>query len=125
MDKSRLNPSDIDMIVAHGTSTQANDKAETLAIRQSLRHVADRISITAPKSMTGHMIGAAGALSALIGALSIKNGIVPPTINLRTPDPDCSLDYTPLTARIQPIKHALVNAFGFGGQNCIVAFGAL
>jgi 3-oxoacyl-[acyl-carrier-protein] synthase II len=71
------------------------------------------------------MIGAAGALSALIGALSIKNGIVPPTINLRTPDPDCTLDYTPLTARIQPIKHALVNAFGFGGQNCIVAFGAL
>jgi len=125
MDKSKLNPADIDMIVAHGTSTQANDKAETLAIRNSLRHFAEKISITAPKSMTGHMIGAAGALSALVGALSIKNGIVPPTINLRTPDPECGLDYTPLTARIQPIKHALVNAFGFGGQNCIVAFGAL
>ncbi|TFD17993.1 beta-ketoacyl-[acyl-carrier-protein] synthase family protein [Cryobacterium sp. TMT1-21] len=123
--KSKLNPSDIDMICAHGTSTQANDRAETSAIRQALGQAADSIAVTAPKSMTGHMIGAAGALSGLLCALSIRTGIIPPTINYTTPDPDCTLDYVPRVAREKPVKFALANAFGFGGQNCIVAFGAL
>ncbi|MEB0201251.1 beta-ketoacyl-ACP synthase II [Cryobacterium sp. 5I3] len=123
--KAKLNPSDIDVICAHGTSTQANDRAETSAIRRALGHAADRIAVTAPKSMTGHMIGAAGALSGLLCALSIKTGIIPPTINYTTPDPDCTLDYVPLVARERPVRYALANAFGFGGQNCIVAFGAL
>jgi 3-oxoacyl-[acyl-carrier-protein] synthase II len=123
--KAKLTPGDIDVICAHGTSTQANDRTETLAIQQAFGEAAGRVAVTAPKSMTGHLIGAAGALAGLVCALSIQEGVIPPTINYTTPDPDCPLDYVPLTAREQPVRFALTNAFGFGGQNCAVAFGAV
>lgn len=122
---ARLNAGDLDMICAHGTSTRANDRTETMAIAQALGEHARGVPVTAPKSMTGHLIGAAGALAGLLCALSIKEGVIPPTINYTTPDPECFLDYVPLTAREQPVRFAATNAFGFGGQNCVVVFGAV
>lgn len=123
--RSGLKPADIDYICAHGTSTVANDVTETKAIRAALGPAADRVTVSAPKSMVGHMIGAAGALGAMVCALAIRDGIVPPTINLNVPDPECDLDYVPLTARRASIGAALTNAFGFGGQNCVAVFKAL
>ncbi|WP_198668747.1 beta-ketoacyl-ACP synthase II [Homoserinimonas sp. OAct 916] len=120
---ARLNPDEIDMICAHGTSTIANDRTETMAIEHALGDEAASIPVSAPKSMTGHLIGAAGALAGMLCALSIQTGVIPPTINYTTPDPECSLDYVPGVARYQPVRHAITNAFGFGGQNCVVAFG--
>ncbi|HEX7324935.1 MAG TPA: beta-ketoacyl-[acyl-carrier-protein] synthase family protein [Rhodanobacteraceae bacterium] len=119
-----LNPGDIDYVCAHGTSTRVNDRMETIALKQALGAAAKRLAVSAPKSMTGHMIGAAGALASAICAQAIREGVIPPTINYRTPDPECDLDYVPLTARDLKVRHALTNAFGFGGQNCVVAFGA-
>ncbi len=116
---------DIDYICAHGTSTTANDLTETRAIRAALGPAADRVAISAPKSMVGHLIGAAGALGAMICAMAIRDGIVPPTVNLDTPDPECDLDYVPNTARQLPVRVAATNAFGFGGQNCVALFGAI
>jgi 3-oxoacyl-[acyl-carrier-protein] synthase II len=122
---ARLNPSDIDLVCAHGTSTRANDRTESAAIRQGMGESAYDVHVTAPKSMTGHLIGAAGALAGMLCALSITRDVIPPTINYTTPDPDCDLDYTPRTAREAEVRHAITNAFGFGGQNCVVAFGAV
>lgn len=122
---AKLDPDAIDLVCAHGTSTKANDRTETKAIVDALGDAASRVAVTAPKSMTGHLIGAAGALAGMLCALSISEGIIPPTINYTTPDPECSLDYVPLTAREQPVRYALTNAFGFGGQNCVAAFGAV
>jgi 3-oxoacyl-[acyl-carrier-protein] synthase II len=112
---------DIDLIIAHGTGTPLNDVAETVAIKQALGGRAGSVAVSAPKSMVGHMIGAAGALSVLVGALAIRDGRIPPTINLDRPDPACDLDYVPLRARTAPVRFAIANAFGFGGQNCVVA----
>ncbi|HEU0256831.1 MAG TPA: beta-ketoacyl-[acyl-carrier-protein] synthase family protein [Microbacteriaceae bacterium] len=123
--KAGLHPSDIDLVCAHGTSTRANDRTETAAIRQGLGEAAYDVRVTAPKSMTGHLIGAAGALAGMLCALSITKSVIPPTINYETPDPDCDLDYTPGFAREASVRHAITNAFGFGGQNCVVAFGAV
>ena len=111
----------VDLVVAHGTGTPLNDAAETRAIKQALGSRARAVPVTAPKSMVGHLIGAAGALAALVGVLAIRDGRIPPTINLDTPDPECDLDYVPHRSRNAPVRLALANAFGFGGQNCVVA----
>jgi 3-oxoacyl-[acyl-carrier-protein] synthase II len=112
----------IDYICAHGTSTRANDRTESAAIRASFGSAAGRVAVSSPKSMVGHMIGAAGALGAMVSVLAIRDGIVPPTINLTTPDPECDLDYVPHVARRLPVRAATANAFGFGGQNCVAVF---
>lgn len=112
-------PGDIDYICAHGTATRINDKLETRAVRETFGPEADRLLVSSPKSMVGHMIGAAGALSAMVTALAMRDGSVPPTVNLETPDPDCDLDHVPGTARKTEVTTAMVNAFGFGGQNVV------
>jgi 3-oxoacyl-[acyl-carrier-protein] synthase II len=117
-------PEEIDYVCAHGTGTKANDATETRAIRTAFGPVADRLAISSPKSMTGHLIGAAGALSAMVSLLAMRDGVVPPTTNLHTPDPECDLDYIPLEARKLEVRTALVNAFGFGGQNCVIVLRA-
>ncbi|MEA2283793.1 MAG: 3-oxoacyl-[acyl-carrier-protein] synthase [Solirubrobacteraceae bacterium] len=116
--------SQIDWIVAHGTATRANDAVEARAIRSALGDAADAIAVSSPKSMTGHMIGAAGALSAMAALLAMRDGAIPPTINLDDPDPECDLDHVANTARPAPVRTAMVNAFGFGGQNCVVVLQA-
>ncbi len=118
-----LKPEDIDVIFAHGTGTPLNDVSETKAIKKVFGEHAYRLAITATKSMVGHLLGAAGALSSLAAVLSIRDGIVPPTINLEEPDPECDLDYVPKVARKMEVRKAMVNAFGFGGQNVAVIFG--
>lgn len=120
--RSEIAPQDVGYICAHGTSTRANDRLESAAIRRVFGTKADSIAVSSPKSMVGHIIGAAGALSAMVCALSIRDEIVPPTINLENSDPECDLDYVPLEARKTQVKAAVANAFGFGGQNCVVAF---
>jgi len=117
-----LNPSDIDYINAHGTSTPLNDKCETLAIKTVFGEHAYKLMVSSTKSMTGHMLGAAGGIEAAFTALTLHHGIIPPTANLRTPDPDCDLDYVPLTAREARIQTAMSNSFGFGGTNGVVIF---
>jgi 3-oxoacyl-[acyl-carrier-protein] synthase II len=117
-----LRAEQIDYICAHGTSTKANDRTETAAIRAAFGPAADRVAVSSPKSMVGHMIGAAGALGAMVSVLAIRDGIVPPTINLTTPDPECDLDYVPNVARALEVRAATANAFGFGGQNCVAVF---
>lgn len=118
-----LNPEDIDYINAHGTSTPLNDKMETLAIKKVFGEKAYRLKISATKSMTGHLLGAAGALEAMATALSIYHGIIHPTINLEEADPDCDLDYTPLEPVSMVINNALSNSFGFGGHNGTLVLG--
>jgi 3-oxoacyl-[acyl-carrier-protein] synthase II len=122
--RSGVGAGDVDYICAHGTSTKANDRTETAAIRATFGAAADSVAVSSPKSMVGHLIGAAGALGAMVCALSIRDGVVPPTINLEHPDPDCDLDYVPNQARPMTVRTAMTNAFGFGGQNCVVVFTA-
>jgi 3-oxoacyl-[acyl-carrier-protein] synthase II len=119
--EARLDPADVDYINAHGTSTRLNDLMETVAVKRVFGHRATSIPISSQKSMIGHLIGASGAVEAAATALSLERGVVPPTINLATPDPECDLDYVPNTSREMPIHTALSNSFGFGGQNaCLV-----
>jgi len=120
LENAGMEPEEIDVIFAHGTGTQLNDVSETKAIKRVFGEHAYRLAITATKSMVGHLLGAAGAISALAAVLSIRDGIIPPTINLDTPDPECDLDYVPNVARKQPVRAAMVNAFGFGGQNVAI-----
>ena len=115
-------PRDIDYINAHGTSTPLNDRQETLAMKSALGEEAYRIPISSTKSMTGHLLGAGGALEAMTCVLSIQHGIMPPTKNLEHPDPDCDLDYIPGEARVQPVRTAMSNSFGFGGHNSVLIF---
>ena len=122
MAKAGLRPEQVEYINAHGTSTQLNDRAETMAIKSVFGEEAYRIPISSTKSMTGHLLGAAGALEAAICVLAIKHGAIPPTINLETPDPDCDLNYTPWTARRAPINVAISNSLGFGGHNSTLVF---
>ncbi len=117
-----LRPEEIDYINAHGTSTPLNDLTETLAIKAVFGSHAKRIPISATKSMTGHLLGAAGSTEAIFTILSIYEGILPPTINYEEPDPECDLDYVPNVARRQPIQTAISNAFGFGGTNATLVF---
>jgi 3-oxoacyl-[acyl-carrier-protein] synthase II len=120
--RSGLTPQDVDYINAHGTSTQLNDLMETKAIKMALGDRAHQIPISSTKSMTGHLIGAAGAIEAAFCVLTIQHGLIPPTINLEEPDPECDLDYTPHQARQAQVRAALSNSFGFGGHNTVLAF---
>ena len=114
---------DVDYINAHGTSTESNDVAETKAIKAALGEHSKKLPISSNKSMTGHLLGAAGAVEAVFTALTIGGGIIPPTINYETPDPECDLDYVPNVARKAEVKLALSNSFGFGGCNAVLVFG--
>jgi len=118
-----LETTDIDYINAHGTATPHNDHSETLAIKSLFGEGAYRVPISSTKSMIGHCLGAAGALEAITTIRAMQEGVLPPTINLDQPDPECDLDYVPLTAREVPIAVALSNSFGFGGQNASLALG--
>src|SRR6266550_2626677 len=115
-------PDEIDYVVAHGTATQLNDVTETRAIKTAYGDHARKVAISSPKSMIGHLVGAAGIASVLAGVAAIRDGIIPPTANLRTPDPDCDLDYVPLTARPAKVDTVQVDGFGFGGQNAVAIF---
>jgi 3-oxoacyl-[acyl-carrier-protein] synthase II len=119
---AHLEPEQVQHVVAHGTSTPLNDATETKAIRSAFGDHADHLAISSNKSMVGHTLGAAGALSAIHATLAIRDGVVPPTINLETADPDCDLDYVPNEARHTTVDVAIVNGFGFGGQNAVAAF---
>jgi 3-oxoacyl-[acyl-carrier-protein] synthase II len=114
---AQLNPEDIDYVNAHGTSTEANDRIETLALKHSLGDMAYKVPISSTKSMMGHLIAAAGSIEAIICLLTIRDGVLPPTINLENPDPNCDLDYIPNESRTKAVDVALSNSFGFGGQN--------
>ncbi len=124
LERTGTRPADLDYVCAHGTSTRANDLTETLALHQALGEEASRIPISSPKSMLGHLLGAAGSLSAIICLLAMRDGVIPPTTNLEVPAPECDLDYVPLTAREAPVRTAIANAFGFGGQNCVIVLRA-
>lgn len=117
-----VEPSQVDYINAHGTSTPHNDRLETLAIKHCFGEHAKRLAISSTKSMTGHLLGAAGGLEAGITALALHHQLVPPTINLEDPDPDCDLDYVPLHKRPMSIEYAMSNSFGFGGTNATLLF---
>ncbi len=113
-------PGDIDYICAHGTGTPLNDASETRAIKSAFGEAAYHVAISSPKSMIGHLLGAAGAMSGITATLAIDRSIVPPTANLDNPDPECDLDYTPLQPKEQVIDTAMANGFGFGGQNAVI-----
>jgi 3-oxoacyl-[acyl-carrier-protein] synthase II len=122
---ARMGADELEYICAHGTATPLNDAAETHANKRAFGARAYRIPISSNKSMIGHLLGAAGAMSALTAVLTITRGVIPPTINLETPDPECDLDYVPNLAREQRVRTAIANGFGFGGQNAVAAFRAL
>ena len=122
LNKAGLCPADIDYINAQGTSTPLNDKTETIAIKTVFGENAYKIPVSSTKSMTGHLIGGAGAIEAAICIKAIQEGIIPPTINLIHPDPECDLDYVPNVARHTPVNIALSNSFGFGGHNSTLIF---
>ena len=122
IESAAIDPSYIDYINAHGTSTLYNDKIETLAIKKIFKEHASKLMISSSKSMLGHLLGAAGAVEAIISILSLQNSIIPPTINYKTPDPDCDLNYVPNKAIKKDIKYALSNTFGFGGHNSSLIF---
>ena len=119
---ANLEPSSIDYINAHGTSTPLGDVAETIAVKRLLGERAPKVAVNSTKSMTGHLLGAAGAVEAVFSILALRDQVSPPTINLRTPDPQCDLDYVPNAARKMPIRTALSNSFGFGGTNGSLIF---
>ncbi|MFA5119330.1 MAG: beta-ketoacyl-ACP synthase II [Candidatus Omnitrophota bacterium] len=121
MKDASINPADVDYINAHGTSTKLNDKVETLAIKKALEAHAKKVMVSSTKSVTGHLLGAAGGVEFIASCLSIRDNVVPPTINYEFPDPDCDLDYVPNTARKAEVKVALSNSLGFGGHNATVA----
>jgi 3-oxoacyl-[acyl-carrier-protein] synthase II len=114
---AKLAPSAIGYVNAHGTSTEFNDKNETAAVKAVMGEHARKLAMSSTKSMTGHMLGAAGAVEAGVCALAIQRGVLPPTINYETPDPECDLDYVPNQAREVGVDAALSNSFGFGGTN--------
>jgi 3-oxoacyl-[acyl-carrier-protein] synthase II len=112
-----LTPEEIGYINAHGTSTRVNDRVETLAIKQAFGEHAYQVPVSSSKSMLGHLIAAAGAVELIISITTLRRGVLPPTINYETPDPECDLDYVPNVAREKRVRHVLSNSFGFGGQN--------
>lgn len=120
LSQSGINLNDVDYINAHGTSTQLNDASETKAIKATFGDLAYKIPVSSTKSMTGHMMGATGALEAIFCVQATRDDIIPPTINYRTPDPECDLDYVPNQAREIPVNVAISNAFGFGGHNSVL-----
>ena len=124
MHDAGIEPAEIDYINAHGTSTPAGDRAETVAIKNVFGSHAFKLAVSSTKSMTGHLLGAAGGLEAAITARAMLEGVMPPTINYETPDPDCDLDYVPNYARQKKLRHTLSNSFGFGGTNATLVFSA-
>jgi 3-oxoacyl-[acyl-carrier-protein] synthase II len=119
--KANLTPEQIGYINAHGTSTVFNDRAETAAVKSVFGDHAYKLAISSTKSMTGHLVGAAGAVEAVITALALREGMLPPTINYEFPDPDCDLDYVPNKSRKVNLEYALSNSMGFGGHNAVLA----
>src|SRR5262249_4729814 len=117
-----LQPQDAECINAHGTSAQHNDTTATKAIKQVSGDHARRLAVSSTKSMTGHLLGAAGGIETIVTVLALQQGTLPPTINYETPDPDCDLDYVPNTARKAEVDVAISNGFGFGGTNATLAF---
>jgi 3-oxoacyl-[acyl-carrier-protein] synthase II len=115
-------PDEVDYIVAHGTSTPLNDATETRAIKAAFGAHAYKVAISSPKSMVGHLLGAAGVASGLAAIGAIREGVIPPTANLENPDPECDLDYVPKVARVKKVDTAIINGFGFGGQNAVAVF---
>ncbi len=124
IETSGLKPEDVDYINAHGTSTHLNDLSETRAVKSLFGDHAHRLAISSTKSMTGHLLGGTGGVEAIYSVLTIKNGVIPPTINYVTPDPECDLDYVPNEARKADVKVAMSNSFGFGGTNGTLLFKA-
>lgn len=124
LESGGLRPDEVDYVNAHGTGTPLNDVAETRAIKTALGEHARRVPVSSTKSMTGHMMGATGALEAILCIQAIRTGVIPPTIHLRTPDPECDLDYVPNSARSARVRVAISNAFGFGGHNAVLVFRA-
>jgi len=121
LEDAGLKPEDIDYINAHGTSTKLNDISENKAIKNVFGEHAHKLAISSTKSMTGHLLGAAGGVETIFTVLTIKNEIIPPTINYETPDPECDLDYVPNVAREAKVRAAMTNSFGFGGTNgCLI-----
>jgi 3-oxoacyl-[acyl-carrier-protein] synthase II len=125
LDDAGLRPDQVDYINAHGTSTPVGDRVETLAIKAVFGDHAPRVAVSSTKSMTGHLLGAAGGLELGVSVLAAQHGIVPPTINLDNPDPENDLDYVPHTAREMPVDVALANSFGFGGTNACLVVGTV
>ena len=117
-----LNREDVDYINAHGTSTPLGDIAETVAVKRCFGDHAKKLSVSSTKSMTGHLLGAAGGVEAIFSVLAVRDQVAPPTANLESQDPACDLDYVPKTARKMPIRAALSNSFGFGGTNGSLIF---
>ena len=124
LEMASLNPEDVDYVNAHGTGTRLNDVSETKAIKLALGEYAHQVAVSSTKSMTGHMMGATGALEAIFCVLAIRENMIPPTMKLQNPDPECDLDYVPNKAREAVVNVAIDNAFGFGGQNAVLAFQA-
>ena len=122
LESAGIDPSEIDYLNAHGTSTPLNDWQETKALKLALGEEAYRVPISSSKSMTGHLLGAGGALEAVICVMAMKNGVLPPTANLVDPDPECDLDYIPVNARCQEINVCVSDSFGFGGHNSVLVF---
>jgi len=123
LEDAQLNPEDIDYINAHGTSTPLNDKSETLAIKNAYGEEAYNVAISSTKSVTGHLLGAAGAVEAVFSIMALRENFIPPTINLETPDPECDLNYTPNEGREHAVSRVMSNSFGFGGHNAVLIFG--
>jgi 3-oxoacyl-[acyl-carrier-protein] synthase II len=121
IDDAGIKPEQVDYVNAHGTSTPLNDPSETSVIKKVFDDYAYKLAVSSTKSMTGHLLGATGGIEAIITALALKNGFLPPTINLETPDEECDLDYVPNKGRKKDIRYALSNALGFGGHNAVIA----
>ncbi|TET41148.1 MAG: hypothetical protein E3J66_05765 [Dehalococcoidia bacterium] len=122
LDDAGIPPDEVDYVNAHGTSTQLNDSAETKAVKAALGEQSRKVCVSSNKSMVGHLLAAAGAVEAIFTVLTIRDGIIPPTINYDTPDPECDLDYVPNVARKGEVNTAISNSFGFGGFNATLLF---
>jgi 3-oxoacyl-[acyl-carrier-protein] synthase II len=123
LDDAGLKPNQIDYLNAHGTSTQLNDKSETAAVKTVFGEVAYDLAISSTKSIHGHLLGAAGALEAVLSLKAMEGNLIPPTMNYETPDPNCDLNYVPNTAQAKKLNHVMSNSFGFGGHNASIIFG--
>jgi 3-oxoacyl-[acyl-carrier-protein] synthase II len=122
---AHVNPDEVQYVNAHGTSTDQGDVVETRAIKQIFGAHARKLAVSSTKSMLGHLLGASGGVELIASVLSVVHGVVHPTINLETPDPECDLDYVPNQAREMRVRRAISNSFGFGGHNCCLVVGAL